>query len=407
VPAAPHAAPPLARAALPLAAFWFLLLGSFGLMLPYYGLYLRENAGLSGSEVGAVFAVVPLVGILSQPLWGGVADRTGMRARVLVLLCVGSGAGFFALALAHGFAALLLATALLALFSRAVIPITLSVSLPALEDHPHAFPLVRAVGTLGFLAAVLLFPPLLARWQAMRGLLPQPGGPSQPGLALFLPLAAGLSLAAAAVVLAVPNRGAVAVRALRGEWRSLRRNRPFARVLAVGCAAFLFQSGPLELFPIFVRARGGDLDTVRRLWVVMLVPEMVLIAFLGAAVARLGPRALLALGIAAGGVRWLLSGLLASLAWLAPVQALHAVVVAGLMLGGPLYIDAVVPAQLRSTAQALFGVVAVGLGGACSSLISGWLLQHAGPDAPYLAGGIGSLGLLLALPRALARVPLR
>jgi len=122
-------------------------------------------------------------------------------------------------------------------------------------------------------------------------------------------------------------------------------------------------------------------------------------------VARLGPRALLAIGIAAGGVRWLLCGLVASLAWLAPVQALHAVVVAGLMLGGPLYLDAVVPAQLRSTAQALFGVVAVGLGGAASSLISGWLLQHAGPDAPYLAGGIGSLGLLLALPRGLPRVP--
>ena len=69
-------APPLARRALPLAAYWALSMAPFGLTLPYLALYLRENAQLSGAQVGAVFAVMPAVGILGQPIWGVLADRS-------------------------------------------------------------------------------------------------------------------------------------------------------------------------------------------------------------------------------------------------------------------------------------------------------------------------------------------
>ena len=37
---------------LPLTLFWFVYMGSVGIVLPYYSLYLKENAGLSGTELG-------------------------------------------------------------------------------------------------------------------------------------------------------------------------------------------------------------------------------------------------------------------------------------------------------------------------------------------------------------------
>ena len=393
------AAPSLARRALPLAAYWALGMAPFGLSLPYLALYLRENAQLSGAQLGIVFAVIPAVGIVVQPLWGALADRSGLRARALVLISLGTAVGFFAIGRAEGFVAIVAAMALFAAFSRAAIPMLLSVSLSALDDHPHAFGWVRAFGTVGFAAAMFVFPAALDSYQASHGIVAMPGGPSEPGLGALLPTAAALSLIAAIAALAIPNRGAVALRAQRGEWRVLLRNRRFVRILAVCTLAFLFANGPMELFPILVRQRGGDLDTVRDMWLFMLIPEVLLITVLGTLARRLGARGLLALGLAACAARWLLTGTIESLPFLYPVQMLHAVVVMGLNLGAPLYVDAVVPPQLRSTAQSLLGTVAVGIGGMGSSLLAGWLLEHGGPAAPYLAGGVGSLLVLALLPR--------
>ena len=67
---------------------WFFGLGALGLHLPYYSLYLRENAGLDGSEVGLVLALMPLVGMLGQPFWGQLADRTGLLGALLKALLV-------------------------------------------------------------------------------------------------------------------------------------------------------------------------------------------------------------------------------------------------------------------------------------------------------------------------------
>ncbi len=393
------AAPPLARRVLPLAAYWALSMAPFGLSLPYLALYLRENAGLTGAQVGAVFAVMPAVGILGQPIWGVLADRSGLRARSLVAISLGISVGYLAIGQAQGFASIVAATALFALFARAVIPMLLSVCLSTLEDHPHAFGWVRAFGTVGFAASMFVFPAALGAYQSSHALAATPGGPTEPALGLLFPTAAALSAIAAAAALAIPSRGAVALRAKRGEWKVLLRNRRFVRLLTVCTLAFLFVNGPMELFPILVRERGGNLHVVRDMWLFMLIPEILLITVLGTLVRRLGARALLAIGIFAGGMRWLLCGTIESLSLLYPVQMLHAVVVLGLNLGAPLYIDAVVPPQLRSTAQSMLGTVAVGVGGMGSSLLAGWLLEHGGAALPYVAGGAGALLLLLVFPR--------
>jgi MFS family permease len=63
----------------------------------------------------------------------------------------------------------------------------------------------------------------------------------------------------------------------------------------------------------------------------------------------------------------------------------------GLLLGGPLYLDAVVPGRLRSTAQALLSMIGVGIGGIISNAGAGWLLEHVGADTPYIVSGLGSM----------------
>ncbi len=386
------------RRGLPLAAFWFLALGSLGVFLPYYALYLRENAGLDGARLGVVLASMQAAGLLAQPLWGAVADRAGLRARILVVLALGAAVGNLVVGGATSFVALLAAAAFLDVFRRSVIPMTVSTTLAAFPEDRHAFGFVRVWGTVGFLCSMAAFPWLLARYQAARGMVVSDPGVSEPGLGLVFPVGAVLLMAAAAMAFVIPNRGALALRAGRGEWRRLVAHRPFRRVVALGFASYLALQAPIDLFPLFVRARGGDLETVRDLWIVMLLPEIPLVAFLGAGLARLGPRGLLGVGLAAAGLRWVVSAALPFGAPVYAVQALHAVTVSALVLGLPLYVEGVVPAQLRSTGQALLGMLGAGLGGISSNLIAGAMLEAFGVTAVYWMGGLLALGLTVLLP---------
>src|ERR1041384_6564401 len=99
---------------IPLTLFWFVYMASVGIFYPYFSLYLKENAALSGIELGCVLAALPLIGLLGQPLWGYVADRTGARGKIVALLSLGSAVGYLSLGQANGFEYILLATAVLA-----------------------------------------------------------------------------------------------------------------------------------------------------------------------------------------------------------------------------------------------------------------------------------------------------
>jgi PPP family 3-phenylpropionic acid transporter len=384
---------------LTISLVWLFALGGLGSFFPFYSLYLSENLALSGTQVGAVLAVLPLMGILVQPVWGQLGDVTGSRQRVLVALAAGAGCGYAALALGTGFGSMLLLTALLALFSAPLIPTAVAVTLALTRDlGPHAFGLARVWGTVGFLVVVLALPALLGWLEAATGVTPVPGGPSQPLLGWMFPITGAIVGVSAAVALALPRTGAVALRAPRGDWRRLAEHAPYLRVLLFSLLAYLALQGPMALFPVYVRAHGGSLDDVSRLWVPMLLLEIPLVALSGASLERIGARGLLAIGVLAGGIRWTVCGLFPDSPLIFPLQALHGVVVAGLVIGGPLYVEASVPERLRSTGQNVLAMLGVSLGGISSNLASGWLHDRYGIDAPYLVGGIAALALGALVP---------
>ena len=377
----------------PLTLFWFTYFGSLGIFYPYFTLYLRENAGLTGTQVGFVLAISPLIGMIAQPFWGQVADRTGARTRVLAFLTLGTALGYLGLGYAQGFWSIMLATSALAVVGTAVFPLMISVSLAILRDAGrHAFGRVRAWGTVGYFILVLILPWLLA---SLSNFNQSAAGTdiSQPGLGLMFPLTASLVFVSAFIAFSLPKKGAVGLRADRGDWRELLHNRPFVRFLCFSLLAHFLMHGPMWLFPIFIRARGGDLSTIRNMWILMLIVEIPLVLSTGSGLKRLGARGMLIAGVTIGGLRWILSALIDDSSLLFAVQALHGVMVVGLNLGSPLYLDVVAPEKLRSTAQGILSMVSAGIAGIASNASAGWLIDRSGIDLLYLICGVGAFTL--------------
>jgi PPP family 3-phenylpropionic acid transporter len=337
-------------------------------------------------------AISPLVGMIAQPFWGQLADRTGKRGRLLALLTLATAAGYYAVGVASGFWAIVFATAALALVGTAVLPMTMSVSLALLRDAgQHAFGRVRVWGTIGYFVVVLIFPSLLP-------MIPTPAeikltNVSQPGLGLMFPMTAALVFIASLIAFLLPRSGVVALRAARDDWRELAHNRVFLRFLVFALLAHFLMHGPMWLFPLFVRSRGGDLGTIRNMWILMLLLEIPLVLSTGSGLKRLGARGLLGVGVLVGGLRWFLCAISGDGPLLFAVQALHGVTVVGLNLGSPLYLDVVAPEKLRSTAQSMLSMVAAGIAAIASNASAGWLLDHGGIDLLYFICGAGAIVL--------------
>ena len=145
-----------------LALFWATLFGALGIFFPYYSLYLKENLGLSGQQVGMAMGVFHLVGLVGQPAWGYLADRTGARKTVLVVITLGMALGFIAYWYAKSYAALLLVSMLFAAFYTSLVPQGLALSLGLLYRSSNShFEWVRSIGSVGFLITCFGFPILL------------------------------------------------------------------------------------------------------------------------------------------------------------------------------------------------------------------------------------------------------
>ena len=383
-----------------LSVYWFLMTGALGVYLPFFSLYLKDMRGFSGTQIGTVFAVPPFVAMLAQPFWSYVADRTGSRSKVLALLSCGAAIGYVLLIVPRSFAGMLAATAWLAFFSSAQMPMAVAVSLGAIAQAGDRvqFGRIRVWGTLGYFIVVMSVPMGLT-WMAAR--LHASEASIFHGV---FAVGAGLTALASLIALSLPTPPAhKRVRMHRGEQAWLLRQPAYVRVLGVSLLAYVFLQGPLQLLPVYARSRGGNTASVSEMWAWSLSLEAVLMLYAAGLYRRFGPRPTIALGIAACGVRWLLCAYCRELQWAYPLQALHGAMVVSLQVGAPLLVESLVPDRLRASSQAGLSIVGPGIGGIASSALAGWILDARGIDTVMLVGGCGGLFLGLITPWMLPR----
>jgi PPP family 3-phenylpropionic acid transporter len=388
------------RSYLLISLHYFFAFAALGVFFPYFALFLRENVGLTGSQVGVVISIPPLVGLFAQPAFGQLADRTGSRVRVLILLCLGAAAGFAALTHARGLVGTVVATLGLAVFMSPLFPLATSIAFGMLPSSSQ-FGRVRVWGTISYLIVVICAPHLLAGARDHYGIEVATGGPSEPGFELLFYLAAGCLVAAAFVAAWFPKHAGLMERARHGDLRALLTEPAFVRVLVFATGIQFFIHGPMQLFPLYVRSRGGTMTDISHLWICMVALEVPLIFGSGRLFARLGVRRMMLIASTAQGVRWLVCALVPSLAGVYAIQALHALVVTGLNVGTALYVEQIVPARLRSTAQSTVVMVGMSIGGVLSTTLGGFIVDALGVDALFLAGGLGALGWVLVGRRML------
>jgi PPP family 3-phenylpropionic acid transporter len=127
------------------------------------------------------------------------------------------------------------------------------------------------------------------------------------------------------------------------------------------------------------------------LWAEGVIVEVLLFAFSGAVVARLGPKRLWAIAIAAALVRWTVTGTTTHIVALVLAQALHGLTFGATHLAAMHFILRAVPPELSGTAQSLYSGPAVAVTTGIATLVAGWLYKFDGGWAFHAMAGTSLL----------------
>jgi PPP family 3-phenylpropionic acid transporter len=371
-----------------LRLIYFLYYGAVGTTLPYFAPYLRD-LGFSGSAIGTVQMLAPLVAPAAALGWAALADRMGAPERVLGLATLVSlGAALFL-----PWAVTPLAMGAVVLFQslgdRAVVPLLDSLTMAHVGRAPgRSYARIRVGGSLGFAVLALLVGGLLAS----RG--DRPADPLVPWV--ILSLVAGYALAVRGLPHAEPPGGArpdwLAVRTLLGDRRLL--------LLLAGGAIHWLACAPFHLFfGLLVRDRGlPSAVTGLGMGVGVLAEMAVLLAFPRIA-ARWSLTGLFATAFAGSAVRWLALSQAEGAAGVIALQLLHGLTFGLFWSCSVEAMSRLVPVPLRATGQALFTAVVFGVGNAAGYQLAGLALDHFGRAPPLFAwaGAVELVPLLGAL----------
>jgi MFS family permease len=129
--------------------FLFISIGD-GVMLPFFALWARQEAGIPVAWIGVLFGCYAGGELLATPLVGGIADRLGRRP-VLLISTLGVGGGFLLLSFCHGVVATAAVLLLIGVFESVLHPTAFTVigDVVPHDRTRHYFAVARVLSSVG------------------------------------------------------------------------------------------------------------------------------------------------------------------------------------------------------------------------------------------------------------------
>jgi PPP family 3-phenylpropionic acid transporter len=364
-----------------LCLLYFAYYGSAGAWFPFFSVYLQQ-IGLSGLQIGTLAGIRPAVIVLSQPLWGVVADLWGRR-RTLLLTTLLAAFGVLGFSWGKDFWFLSSWSVLYALLSNPVGSLIDSLALDYLERENGLFyGRLRLWGAIGW---------AVAAYAAGRAIASR-------DMRLIFVFAAVLMLPGWPLALRTSRQTAGIVGALGSNWRGLGpllRNR---RLLAFLVLVTLLQVGASPIFTFFsvyMNELGASRQLIGLAFGIQGLSELPVYLIAAAIIRHVGLTRTLVLAFLLMAARSLLYSFIAQPALAVASQLLHGSF--SLFLVASIeYVNRLVPSAWRATGQSLFGAAHMGAGAILGNMLAGFLYDQMGVQGMYRWSGILILAVALA-----------
>lgn len=338
---------------------------------PYIVLY-YQRLGFTGTQIGLLTGITPLIIFFSAPFWTRLADAN-FRHRLIMSLALLIGAISFAtFPLINAFLPLVLLVIVLNTFLAPVQPLADSATMFMLADEKELYSRIRLGGTIGFgliasIAGVIVNNHGLkfAFW----------------GCASLMILVLLFSQKLEYGQLSVDNPAGRNIRTLLANPRWLH----FLTLAFAGGLTLAALNN--YLFP-FLNELGANEVTMGLALTIGAVVEIPVLFFGNRLIKLLNSYRLLVLAMVISGIRLLLYAVSGTYTVVLFVQLLNGLTFPIMWVAGVSYADENAPAGMSATTQGLFSAMVLGIGNAVGGFMGGLLLESLGGHGLYLVFGV-------------------
>ena len=368
-------------------SFNFFLFAGVAFFAPFFVLYYQE-LGFTGTQIGLLTGITPLVTFFSAALWTGFADRTRQHRLLMSIAMLGCVIGLFLLPQIKMFAPMLLFAVTLNLFWAPVSPFADNATMHMLADQKEMYSRVRLGATIGF-----------GLTASIAGIFVQNYGLKAAfwGGSFFFFLG---FLVTQKLVHGQPEE-----KKTEGQIWALLKNPRWLLFLVIafagGAAVAAYNN---YLFP-YMKELGASEATMGLALTIGMFAEIPILFFGNRLIKRLGSYRLLMLSIAATGLRMLLFAATDQPNFVLAAQLLNGLTYPIMWVAGVSYADEHAPEGMSATAQGIFTAMVLGFGTAAGGFIGGPLLENAGGRSLYLVFGIAVLSIATIVALVQRRLP--
>ena len=364
-----------------LSSFYFFYFSSLGAFLPFWPLYLNYK-NFSAYEIGIITGVMIGTKIIAPNIWGWIADKTGLRHRVIQF------GTFFCLIIisfapiVENFFNMVALIFFFSFFWNASLPQFEAVTMNTLGSSYNKYSQIRLWGSLGFIISVLI----LSFFTNKLGVQIVPN---------FILIFLFFTWISTIYI----NNANINSNKKSDSLISVLKN-PVVIGILFSCFLMQLSHGPFyAFFAIYLTENNYGTNLIGLIWTLGVVAEILIFLKISSWIPKYGLKNLFVISFLFASARWLLVSYFPDNVLIIIFATLFHAITYGMYHAVSIsLIHEYFTGDLQGRGQALYSSVSFGLGGSIGSFYSGYFWESLGGSGVYLYASLFAfLGFIVSL----------